>query len=150
MKRLLTLACILISVVTGKAETIDQRNFALDTFSPTPNDVRVAEKRVNTYWNKHKAGANTRYLAVEAGAILSGDVQELWPKLIDSDTAIDFFAHGGRNTYSNLSLTGILIYDTSNNRFVLPGFVSVDLPRRNHLARWDGYIARFIGTGWLL
>ena len=150
MKRLLTLTCILFWVVAGKAESIDQRDFALDTFSPTPNDVRVAEKRVNTYWNKHKAGTNTRYLAVEAGAILSGDVQELWPKLINSDTATDFFAHGGRNTYSNLSLTGILIYDTSNNRFVLPGFVSVDLPRRNHLARWDGYIARFIGTGWLL
>jgi hypothetical protein len=77
-------------------------------------------------------------------------VQELWPKLINSDTATDFFAHGGRNTYSNLSLTGILIYDNSKYRFVLPGFVSVDLPRRNHLARWDSYIARFIGTGWLL
>jgi hypothetical protein len=150
MKRLLTLTCILFWVVAGKAESIDQRNFALDTFSPTPNDVRVAEKRVQTYWDKHKAqyGANTRYLAVEAGAILSGDVLDLWPKLINSETATDFFAHGGRNTYSNLNLTGIQIYDTSNNRFVGPGFVSVDLPRRNHLARWDGYIARFIGTGW--
>jgi hypothetical protein len=83
-----------------------------------------------------------------AGAILSGDVLDLWPKLINSETATDFFAHGGRNTYSNLNLTGIQIYDTLNNRFVGPGFVSVDLPRRNHLARWDGYIARFIGTGW--
>jgi hypothetical protein len=74
MKRLLILTCILFWVVAGKAESIDQRNFALDTFSPTPNDVRVAEKRVQAYWNKHKAqyGANTRYLAVEAGAILSG------------------------------------------------------------------------------
>ena len=100
MKRLLTFTCILFSVVAGKGESIDQRNFALDTFSPTPNDVRVAEKRVQTYWNKHKApyGANTRYLAVEAGAILSGDVLDLWPKLINSETATDFFAHGGRNT----------------------------------------------------
>jgi len=67
MKRVLALTCILFWVVAGKAESIDQRNFALDTFSPTPNDVRVAEKRVQTYWNKHKAqyGANTRYLAVE-------------------------------------------------------------------------------------
>ena len=150
MKRLLTLTCILFWVVPGTAESVDERDFALDTFSPTSNDVRVAEKRVQTYWNKHKTqyGANNRYLAVEAGAILSGDVLDLWPKLINSETATDFFAHGGRNTYSNLNLTGIQIYDTSNNRFVSPGFVSVDLPRRNHLARWDGYIARFIGTGW--
>ena len=84
MKRLLASTCILFWVVAGKAESIDQRKFALDTFSPTPNDVRVAEKRVQTYWNKHKAqyGANTRYLA--AGAILSGDVLDLWPKLINS------------------------------------------------------------------
>jgi hypothetical protein len=79
IKRLLTLTCILFWVAAGKAESIDQRNFALDIFSPTPNDVRVAEKRVQTYWNKYKAqyGANTRYLAVEAGAILSGDVLDL-------------------------------------------------------------------------
>ena len=48
MKRLLTLTCILFWVVAGKAESIDQRNFALDTFSPTPNDRRVAEKRVQS------------------------------------------------------------------------------------------------------
>ena len=150
MKRLLTFTCILFSVVAGKGESIDQRDFALDTFSPTPNDVRVAEKRVQTYWNKHRAqyGANTRYLAVEAGAILSADLMDPWPKLINSQTANDFFSHGGRDIYSSLNVTGIQIYDTSNNRFVGPGFVSVDLPRRNHLARWDGYIARFIGTGW--
>src|SRR5260221_13859936 len=136
MKRLLTLTCILFWVVAGKDEFIDQRNFALDTFSPTPNDVRVAEKHVQTYWNKHKAQyeANTRFLPVEGGAILTGDVLDLWPKLINSETATDFFAHGGRNTYSNLNLTGIQIYDTSNNRLVRPGFVSVDVPRRKHLA----------------
>src|SRR6476659_9236893 len=106
MKRLLTLTCILIWVASGKAESIDQRDFALDTFSPTPNDRRVAEKRVQTYWNKHKAqyGASTRYLAVEAGAILSADLMDPWPKLTISETATDFFAHGGRNTYSNLDL----------------------------------------------
>jgi len=150
MIRLLALTCILFWVVAGKAESIDQRNFALDTFSPTPNEVRLAEKRVHAYWTKHQAeyAANTRYLAVEAAAIFPAEVQDLWPKLINSETAMDFFAHGSRFTYSNLDLTGILIYDTLNDRFIGRGFVSVDLPRRNHLARWDGYIARFIGTGW--
>src|SRR5258708_17390640 len=92
IKRLLTLPCILFWVVAGKADSIDQRNFALDTFSPTPNDVRVAEKRVQTYWNKHKAqyGAKTRYLAVEAGTILSSDVLALWPMLTNYALATVF------------------------------------------------------------
>src|SRR5258705_8761509 len=92
MKRLLTLTCILFWVVAGKAESIDQRNFALDTFSPTPNNVRVAQKRVQTYWNKHKAqyGANTRYLTVDAGAILSRELLDPRPKLINFYTAPHF------------------------------------------------------------
>jgi hypothetical protein len=149
MKWLLSLACVFIFVVSASAETVDQRNFSIDKFWPTPNEVRLAEKRVQVYWKRHGAeyAANTRYLAVEAATILPPEVQDLWPKLINSETASDFFAHGGKFTYSNLNLTGILIYDTLNNRFVGTGFISVDLPRRNHLARWDSYIARFIGTG---
>jgi hypothetical protein len=100
---------------------------------------------------KHSAqfAANTRYLAVEAAAVFPAEVADcLWLKLINSETANDFFAHGDRFTYSNLDLKGILIYDTLNNRFVSKwGYVSVDLPRRNQLARWDHYVARFIGTG---
>jgi hypothetical protein len=105
---------------------------------------------VHAYWTKHQTeyAANTRYLAVEAAAIFPAEVQDLWPKLINSETATDFFAQGSRFTYSNLNLTGILIYDTLNNRFIGRGFVSVDLPRRNCLARWERYVARFIGTGW--
>jgi hypothetical protein len=151
MRRLLSLACIyFVLVASGGAEAVDQRDFSIDSFWPTPNEVRVAEKRVQVYWTKHKAEyeANTRYLAVEAATIFPAEVQDLWPKLINSETATDFFAHGSRFTYSNLNLTRILIYDTLNNRFIGRGFVSVDLPRRNRLARWDRFIARFIGTGW--
>jgi hypothetical protein len=151
MKCLLGSACIyFVLIASGSAETVDQRDFSVDTFQPTPNEVRLAEKRVHAYWIKHQAeyATNTRYLAVEAAAIFPAEVQDLWPKLINSETATDFFAHGSRFTYSNLNLTGILIYDTLNNRFIDRGFVSVDLPRRNRLARWERYVARFIGTGW--
>jgi hypothetical protein len=151
MKRWSILVCVCTFAVSGLAETIDQRNFSIDRFSASPNELRVAEKHCQKYWAKHKAeyGANTRYLAVEAATVLPAEiVNNLWLKLINSETANGFFAHGNRFTYSNLDLTGILIYDTLNGRFVSrEGYVSVDLPRRNQLARWDQYIARFIGTG---
>jgi hypothetical protein len=151
MKRLLGLGCIFAFVASGMAETADLRNFSIDTFCPNSNAVRVGEEHCRKYWAKHRAqyAANTRYLAVEAAAVFPAEVADcLWLKLINSETANDFFAHGDRFTYSNLDLKGILIYDTLNNRFVSKwGYVSVDLPRRNQLARWDHYVARFIGTG---
>jgi hypothetical protein len=151
MKPLLGLGCIFAFVASGMAETADLRDFSIDTFCPNTNALRVGEEHCRKYWAKHHAqyAANTRYLAVEAAAVFPSEIPNyLWLKLINSETASDFFAHGDRFTYSNLDLKGILIYDTLNNRFVSKwGYVSVDLPRRNQLARWDHYIARFIGTG---
>jgi hypothetical protein len=151
MKQWLVLGCVFALAVSGLAETIDQRNFSIDRFRASANELRVAEKHCQKYWAKHKTeyGANTRYLAVEAATVFPAEIVNwLWLKLVNSETANSFFAHGDRFSYSNLNLTGILIYDTVNNRFVSnEGFVSVDLPRRNQLARWDQYVARFIGTG---
>jgi len=55
-------------VISGSAETVDQRHFSIDTFRLTPNEVRLAEKRVHAYWTRHQAeyAADARYLAVEA------------------------------------------------------------------------------------
>ena len=79
MKCLLGSACIyFVLVASGSAEKVDQRDFSIDTFRPTPNEVRLAEKRVHAYWTKHQAeyAANTRYLAVEAAAIFPAEVQD--------------------------------------------------------------------------
>jgi hypothetical protein len=151
MKQWLSLGCIFTFIACATAETADLRDFSIDTFWPSPNEIRLAEKHCQNYWTKHRAqySANTRYLAVEAAAVFPAEVvNNLWLKLINSETANDFFAHGDRFSYSNLDLKGILIYDTLNIRFVSTwGYISVDLPRRNQLARWDRYVARFIGTG---
>jgi hypothetical protein len=81
--------------------------------------------------------------------VFPGEVQDLWPKLINSETTGSFFAHGlDQQTYSNLELIGIMIFDTRTGHFVGPrGFISVDTPPRGHVARFDKYIARYIGFG---
>ena len=62
-------------------------------------------------------GIPPRYLAVITSKIFPGAVQDLWPKLINSETAASFFSHGKR-TFSNLQLIGIMIYETKMGRFV--------------------------------
>ena len=130
------------------AEKIDNRNFAIDTCFPNPNAIQLAEDRARAYWAKHASrfGAEPRFLAVETSKVFPSEVQELWPKLINSETTASFFSHGKRNSYSNLQLLGVMIFDTRTGRFVSnQGYISVDTPPRGSVARFGPYIARYIG-----
>ena len=133
------------------AERIDQRNFAIDTCFPAPNSIHLAEGRTRVYWAKNASrfGAEPRFLAVETSKVFPGEVQDLWSKLSNSETTASFFAHGLKNnTYSNLQLLGIMIFDTKTGHFVSnQGYISVDTPPRGSVARFGSYIARYIGWG---
>jgi len=106
------------------AEKIDSRNFAFDTCFPSPNAIQLAESRARAYWAKHAScfGAEPRFLAVETSKVFPSEVQDLWPKLINSETTASFFV--------------------SNQ-----GYISVDTPPRGGVARFGPYIARYIGWG---
>src|ERR1700693_831952 len=133
------------------AEKIDNRNFAIDTCFPNPNAIRLAEERTRTYWAKYASrfGAEPGFLAVETSKIFPGEVQDLWPKLINSETTASFFSHGLKdNSYSNLQLLGVMIFDIRTGHIVgNQGYISVDTPPRGSVARFGPYIARYIGWG---
>jgi hypothetical protein len=147
----LCLVVLFFALPKLRAEKIDNRNFAIDTCYPTPNEIRLAEQRARNYWAKHAArfGSNPVYLAVETSKIFPSEVQGLWPKLINSQTTASFFSHGpDQQTYSSLQLLGIMIFDTRTGHIVgNRGFISVDTPPLGHVARFDDYIARYIGFG---
>ena len=147
----LLLALSLTILPALHAEKIDKRNFAIDTCFPNPNAIRLAEGRARAYWAKNAArfGPNPVYLAVETSKIFPGEVQNLWPKLINSETTASFFSQGmADNTYSNLQLVGVMIFDIRTGRFVSnQGYISVDTAPRGSVARFGPYIARFIGWG---
>jgi hypothetical protein len=125
---------------------IENRDFAFDTYYPTPNEIQLAQQRAQRYWQKNaqRFASPTPYLAVYATNIVQADVNEgLYSKVINSDTTASFFS-----TDSELEASCIMIYDTATNKFVSNvGYASVDLPPRGSVARWDGYSARYIGWG---
>ncbi len=141
----------LILVPALRAERIDNRNFAIDICFPSQNAIQLAEGRTRAYWAKYAAryGAEPRFLAVETSKVFPSEVQDLWPKLINSETTASFFAHGLKNnSYSNLQLLGVMIFDTRTGRFVSDqGYIAVDTPPRGGVARFGPYIARYIGWG---
>src|ERR1700730_9165410 len=93
---LLLFAFFLAMLPALHAEKIDNRNFAIDTCFPTPNAIQLAEGRTRAYWAKHAScfGRDPSFLAVETSTIFPGEVQDLWTKLINSETAGSFFSHG--------------------------------------------------------
>jgi hypothetical protein len=150
--RLVLVVFILSGLGTrSRAESFDPRNFAIDTYYPTPNEIHLAEQRARKYWarNASRFGPNPTYLAVETSKIFESEiVQDLWPKLINSNTTTSFFAKSPGRHHTEVDLKGIMIFDTrtgyaTSNR----GFVSVDTPNRGQVARFGDYVARYIGTG---
>ena len=37
----------------AESDRVDNRNFAIDTYSPTPNEIELAEQRARKYWATH-------------------------------------------------------------------------------------------------
>jgi hypothetical protein len=148
MKRIVLIYLCSISLGCVAKNSVDYRNFAIDTYIPTPNEISLAEARATTYWNRNAYlfGHEPRYLAVETSKLFPGEIQDLYPKLINSETTASFF--GRRKSYSNLQLVGVMIYDTKTGHFVSnQGYVSVDTPPYGGVARFGEYMARYIRTG---
>ena len=149
MKRLVLIYLCTITLGCVEKSSVDYRNFAIDTYFPTPNEIRLAEARARNYWNRDASrfGPEPRYLAVLTSKLFPAEIQDLYPKLINSETTASFFSHG-KQAYSNLQLSGIMIYDTKAGQFVSnQGYVSVDTPPYGGVARFGEYKARYIRTG---
>jgi hypothetical protein len=149
MSRIALICLCLIILGCAASKSVDYRNFAIDTYYPTPNEIQLAEARARNYWDRNgsRFGPEPRYLAVETSKLFP--YEGLYPKLINSETTASFFSHGlENNTYSNLELVGVMIYDTKTGHFVgNRGYVSVDTPNPGGVARFGDYMARYIGTG---
>jgi len=142
--------CLCLTIVgCAASDGFDNRNFAIDTYFPSTNEIQLAEGRARNYWARNGArfGPEPRYLAVDTSNLFP--YGGLYPKLINSETTASFFSHGVEsNTYSNLVLTGVTIYDTKTGHVVgNQGYVSVDTPNPGEVARFGNYTARWIGTG---
>ena len=76
------------------SERVENRDYAFDTYYPTPNELQLAQQRAQRYWqmNAGRFTNPTKYLAVYTTSVVQGDVnQDLYSKLINSETTTDFF-----------------------------------------------------------
>jgi hypothetical protein len=141
---------VYFSVLLTSCATQDvNRNLAFDTYYPNPNEIQIATTRARAYWEQHRTGLNdrVRYLAVQSAIISSVSIQGLWGKLQQAQgTSMAFtgdFTHGGEPRIFCVS-----IFDTRTQQMIPgPGYAITDLPPRGQLARFDTYVALYVGTG---
>ena len=144
------LICLCLTILGCTSNGVDYRNFAVDTYFPTPNETQLAPARARNYWDRNSArfGPEPSYLAVETSKVF-GPYPGLYPKLINSETTATFLARVDEsNPYSELELKGVVIFDTKTGHVVgNQGYISVGTPNPGGVARFGDYMARYIGTG---
>jgi hypothetical protein len=147
---LLVFAVLLFACGTFDSAKADKRDFAVDTYYPTSNEIRLAEQRARQYWQKNvsRLGTESRYLAVTASSLLAGELNaELSAKLDRSETSASYFTQGISSS-SKQGIRGVMIFDTQTGRSVGPqGYIVVDSPSYGQIVRVADYTARYIGAG---
>jgi hypothetical protein len=128
----------------------DNRNYAIDTYYPAPNEIRLAERRARDYWQKNAGvvGPEPRYLVVAASSMLAAELNaEFSIKLDHSQTSGAYFTQGISSS-SKQGVQGYLIFDTKTGRAISPqGYIIVDTPLRGQIVHVAQYTARYIGFG---
>jgi hypothetical protein len=154
MNRTFLLLFILSALVSGcgtfDSTQADKRDFAVDTFYLTSNEMQLAERHARQYWQKNlsRLGSEPRYLAVTASSILAAELNaESSIKLDRSETSGSYFTQGISSS-SKQGLHGVMLFDTYTDRSVgSRGYIVVDTPHRGQVVRVAEYIARYIGGG---
>jgi hypothetical protein len=144
------MAALLSACGTMNSTKVDNRDFAVDTYYPASNEIRLAEEHARRYWEKNsgRLGSEPRYLAVDASALLAPELSaEFSIKLDHSQTSGAYFTQGISSS-SRQGISGVMIFDTQTDRSVGPqGYIIVNIPSRGRVVRVADYVARYIGAG---
>lgn len=154
MNRLLSLlfafTTLLSACGTLDSTKADKRDFAVDTFYPASNEIALAERHARQYWRKNanRFGAEPRYLAVTASALLAPELNADFSIKLDRSQMSGAYFTQGISSSSKQGVCGVMIFDTQADRSVGPqGYIIVDIPSRGQVVRFAGYTARYIGGG---
>jgi len=154
MKLLLMLFSGFLGLLCGcsfsDSSKADNRDYAVETCYPAPNEVQIAEQRARDYWQKNgsRLGPEPHYLVVAASSMLAAELNaEFSIKLDHSETSAAYFTQGISSS-SKQGVQGYLIFDTETGRAVSPqGYIIIDTPPRGQIVRVAQYTARYIGSG---
>ena len=124
MRRIFLLVCflLLIQLPILVAQKVDLRNYVIAGYDATPNEIRLAQRRVHVYWQKNGArfGDKTHYLAFEAASVMPGYViQPLWQNMINAQAGSGFLLPSAWNPGAVRTSVTLMGQDIGNTVTVL-------------------------------
>ena len=147
---LFVFATLLAGCGTFDSTKADKRDFAVDTYYPSPNEVHLAVQHARQYWQKNanRVGTEPRYLLVAASSILAAELSaEFSIKLDHSEMSGAYFTQGISSS-SKQGVRGVMIFDTQTDGAVgAQGYIIIDTPSYGQVVRVADYTARYIGGG---
>jgi hypothetical protein len=145
-----SLVILLPACTSLDSANANSRNYAVDTYYPRLNEIRVAEYRAQQYWQKNSTrfGSEPRYLLVAASTMLAPELSsEFSIKLDHVQTSGGYFTQGISSS-SRQGIRGFLLFDTQTGQAAAQqGYILVDTPSRNQVVQVGQYTARYIGSG---
>jgi hypothetical protein len=141
-------ALLLVHAAALSAQKVDLRNYVIGDYNANANEMRVAEKRANRFWQKNRSriGEKGHYLAIEAASVIPGDiVQPLWQNMINAQSGSGFLLP---SAWEVGQMHCVMIYDTHTSSFVTKrGYLVIETPHPGTLARFGDYIALYVRVG---
>ena len=144
---------VALSGCAGSSHRSDVTEYALAVGRPYPNELGVAQERVNRYLARLKPSQRAQlmqneYLAVEATTVPASEVPGLANKISSGQVQ----ATGGfaADPYNRMSVVSrfIMIFETKTGQPATDeGFVVINTPSKGKLGIFGGYTALYIGTG---
>jgi hypothetical protein len=143
-----TIAGALLFASCAQLETSRNTDLSIDTYSPPPDSLAIAESRAKKYWEKNQEviGRDTEYLAIQSDTIFSDQIPDIYRRLEYSPgvSSSDLEDYGNNN---HLEVYCVSIFDTRTEKLFPNGYAVVDLPRVRRVARFGTYTATYIGRG---
>jgi hypothetical protein len=141
-------AIVLTGCTNLISSRVDNRDFAVDTYQPGPQQVAIAEQRAKRFWakNSRRYSPEPSLLAVACGLVSASDLGVPFSAKVDrSETTATYFNHG---VYADLqTVTGVMIFDTKTNQLIQSqGYIFVDTPSVGTVIKVQNLTARYVGS----
>jgi hypothetical protein len=123
----------------------DSRDFAVSTWSVSPEDTQLAQKRARNYLRRHSYVAeDIRLLAVIADSVFPSEVPDLWVKLGRSETSSSAYLQRRGQTFK---LWSVVLIDRTTLKPTSAAYLLANTPAQGEIVRLGGHKVLYIGRG---
>jgi hypothetical protein len=141
----LVLVVALAGCAAPQGTQTDSRDFAVSTWSVSPQNVQLAQKRARNYLKRHSYVAeDVRLLAVIADSVFPSEVPDLWVKLGQSETSSSAYLQRRGQSFK---LWSVVLIDRTTLKPTRSAYLLANTPNQGEIVWMGGHKVLYVGRG---